>query len=191
MVFYVGAFVHALYAVSAESLGTITMQLFHLGVRGEVEMHADIFGLDGDSEFRSLQTFWFVAATLLITAALMNIFIAIVSSAYSTKEKSCRAAFVRSRATVSLNYAMRWEGLSIFSVCACRRNSLGHSSVASETKQVWLCQARVFRGRRRQARRGTSLMQFERQALLDTPSDSNDMSRQASSASECQGLSKF
>lgn len=133
MAFYGGALMHAFYALSHHTLSEVTISLYRLGVIGEMDMTDSVWGTGESASqewWRDLQLVWFVAGSFLFTVALMNIFIAIMSSAFDRMEERADADFLRTRSMICLVYVLSYQDIARL----CRqRDWTGHDEV------IWVC----------------------------------------------------
>jgi len=124
LLFYTGAFVHGTYALSFQGLDKVVLAVYRLGVLGDFDLESDVYGatyqssVDLDTgeigtklgprlDWWVLQLLLFLAASFLLTIAMMNIFIEVMGSAFDRQEEMAEARFLRARAAICLSYTLR------------------------------------------------------------------------------------
>jgi len=132
MIFFFGASYSASYALTDAKMSEIVTNTYRMQFTGELEESLFLSGESGPVWFYE-HIAYFVFG-FLIMAAMANIFIGIMSNAFDYYQDKVTALFVRSRASMGLDYALLRQRLFLY-----RRGGRGG---LSEEDYVWLCYLR-------------------------------------------------
>jgi len=126
MFFFLGAYTIAAYSISTQdmSLLQVILSAYRLNFLSDFDMDATHQHLPREWEW--LQLVVFVVASVVITISMMNVYITVMSKAFDYHTERVVELFVRERAAMGLDHALRSEALNRwYNFCGrcCRRHN--------------------------------------------------------------------
>lgn len=135
LLFCMCAYFTVIVILSDEPWSNSLFSAFTVGLLGEYNFY-DILGVTEDEPLHPWHPFQYAAfwiAVFFITVAMLNIFIGIMSSAYESALDKVVEVFVRTRASMGLDYAV---------LCECAHSALalrGINPIDYSQQYVWFC----------------------------------------------------
>mmetsp|Transcript_65535 Transcript_65535/g.166007 ORF Transcript_65535/g.166007 Transcript_65535/m.166007 type:complete len:1320 (+) Transcript_65535:261-4220(+) len=143
--FFTCACAHVSYALSEKStsLNSVLFSSYRLGFLADFEIPDDVFFIsEGEEAFKwqPFQTAAFILFSFVVSIALTNIFIGVMSNAFDYHSERVSELFVRTRAAIALDHALRGVGRRSLChhICGLRLTGL-HSKWISHDLRIWFC----------------------------------------------------